>query len=436
MRPFFLLTLLFSSVLSSAQRPARVVFFRIDDESIPSRGAYDSWMQRTAALMKDEVQIADMSKLSLLVYTDAGTGGAYYFAPLANGDSLSNALATRPLDGGIAFVKISMDRARPTKTVLEPVSLAEFQNYFTEQPWMRKSFQKLGYTSLGHLADGFEVLPPVRVRPHKPLFSLTDSVFYNSKGKRTKKREAAWYRVARRDSAGLFGITDYYFPEHRLKTRSRFSTLDSESREGSYESYFRSGALESRGMYAENRMEGRWEFFRDSSAGGPWYTVEYRHGKQDGMLKSYYPDGRLKREEIRKIFRDTVREYDADPQPRIIERDSLMGGKRYDTEGREILFTPMHIMPKADFGLNSFLAKVLRYPREARIRGIEGRVVLQFTVSVHGEVLDTEVIRHADPLLDAEALRVVKMMPYWAPGELDDERVPVSFTLPVTFRLD
>jgi TonB family protein len=40
-----------------------------------------------------------------------------------------------------------------------------------------------------------------------------------------------------------------------------------------------------------------------------------------------------------------------------------------------------------------------------------------------------------DPLLDAEALRVLKLMPDWKPGKQRGQAVNVRFTLPVVFRL-
>jgi len=39
------------------------------------------------------------------------------------------------------------------------------------------------------------------------------------------------------------------------------------------------------------------------------------------------------------------------------------------------------------------------------------------------------------PLLDAEAIRVVKSMPRWMPGRLKGKPVRVKFNLPVTFCL-
>ena len=45
------------------------------------------------------------------------------------------------------------------------------------------------------------------------------------------------------------------------------------------------------------------------------------------------------------------------------------------------------------------------------------------------------VERSVHPLLDAEALRVIKRMPKWKPGKVNGEPVNVKYRLPITFKL-
>ena len=83
-----------------------------------------------------------------------------------------------------------------------------------------------------------------------------------------------------------------------------------------------------------------------------------------------------------------------------------------------------------------FLAKNIKYPEEAIKNGIQGRVIIQMVIKKDGSIADAKVVRHVDPLLDAEALRVVNLMPKWKPGKHKGEIVNVRFTLPVMFRLN
>ena len=83
-----------------------------------------------------------------------------------------------------------------------------------------------------------------------------------------------------------------------------------------------------------------------------------------------------------------------------------------------------------------FLQENIKYPAQAQSNGVQGRVIVQFVVNKDGSVSNDTVVRSVDPLLDAEALRVVRAMPNWIPGKQKGEPVRVRFTLPVTFRLD
>ena len=88
----------------------------------------------------------------------------------------------------------------------------------------------------------------------------------------------------------------------------------------------------------------------------------------------------------------------------------------------------------ADF--SKWVNERLVYPKEAKDKKIEGRLVLFFVFADHGEMTDVRVLRGADPLLDAEAVRVVSSSPAWVPGKnKDGEYVPVTYTFPVIFKL-
>ncbi|MDY0253834.1 MAG: energy transducer TonB [Tenuifilaceae bacterium] len=78
----------------------------------------------------------------------------------------------------------------------------------------------------------------------------------------------------------------------------------------------------------------------------------------------------------------------------------------------------------------------LKYPELAAQNGIQGRVTLEFTIDIDGSVTNVRVIKGIDPSLDAEALRVVSNSPKWSPGLQRGKPAKVSFTFPVTFRLN
>ncbi|MBP3638733.1 MAG: energy transducer TonB [Muribaculaceae bacterium] len=82
-----------------------------------------------------------------------------------------------------------------------------------------------------------------------------------------------------------------------------------------------------------------------------------------------------------------------------------------------------------------WLSDHINYPAAAAEEGVSGRVVVEFEVSKTGSIEKVRVIRGRHPALDKEALRVVKAMPKWNPGRNNGQPVKVTYTLPVTFRL-
>lgn len=85
--------------------------------------------------------------------------------------------------------------------------------------------------------------------------------------------------------------------------------------------------------------------------------------------------------------------------------------------------------------LRSYLSHNINYPEEAKEKELSGRVYIQFVIEKDGSVNDVKVMRSVDPLLDNEAVRVVKAMPKWKPGIEKGKPVRVKYVLPIIFKL-
>lgn len=85
--------------------------------------------------------------------------------------------------------------------------------------------------------------------------------------------------------------------------------------------------------------------------------------------------------------------------------------------------------------LMDYLSKNMQYPAEAQKQKIQGRVVVQMVVDAEGNVTNPRILRSENPLLDKEALRLMKEMPKWTPGKQNGKAVAVKYTLPVMFKL-
>lgn len=107
-------------------------------------------------------------------------------------------------------------------------------------------------------------------------------------------------------------------------------------------------------------------------------------------------------------------------------------------EAKEETLTVVDVMPQypgGDHELLKFIAQSIKYPTDAQEAGVQGRVICSFVVDKKGNIVEPKIIRGIDPSLDAEALRVIGMMPRWTPGRQDGKAVRVLYTVPITFRL-
>ncbi len=86
--------------------------------------------------------------------------------------------------------------------------------------------------------------------------------------------------------------------------------------------------------------------------------------------------------------------------------------------------------------MHKFITSTLNYPKEAIEKNIEGLVVYTFIVEKDGTLSNFNLIHHADPLLDAEALRILKAMPPWRPAKYKGEAVRAEAYLPMYFKIN
>ena len=103
-------------------------------------------------------------------------------------------------------------------------------------------------------------------------------------------------------------------------------------------------------------------------------------------------------------------------------------------------------MPEYPEGINKLMKDIRKstdnywkrkYPKGKPIypceQGISGRIIVSFVINENGQVTDPKVLRHVDKDLDKEAIRIIKSMPRWIPGEHKGKKVKVRYTLPVKF---
>jgi TonB family protein len=91
--------------------------------------------------------------------------------------------------------------------------------------------------------------------------------------------------------------------------------------------------------------------------------------------------------------------------------------------------------PGGEKGLLDFLSKNIRYPVDARINGITGRVYISFVVNEKGGCEDAVIMHGPTSEMNNEVMRVVGIMPGWKPGQFHGSNVKTALVLPVLFSL-
>jgi protein TonB len=115
------------------------------------------------------------------------------------------------------------------------------------------------------------------------------------------------------------------------------------------------------------------------------------------------------------------------------------GKNKTEVPDPETVYTQVDVMPVfngGDQAILNYIGKNTVYPEAAKLNNIAGRVIVKLVVEKDGSVAHVEILQSVDPLLDAEAIRVVSTLPkFEKPAMLNGKPVAVNFMLPITFKL-
>jgi TonB family protein len=257
--------------------------------------------------------------------------------------------------------------------------------------------------------------------------------YFNKDWLKTGNREeAAYYRTVEPARNGVILVRDYFI-SGKLQMFSECSSASPLKFNGKCIKYFESGAIDSEEYYIDNTIT--------------------------GAYKSYYEDGKLKKEMMYHPKRAVIIHYysetgvellpygkgiikhkgneDFDSYEEVEDSVSLAIFSVSRTKG-DTVYSMVEKPAEYKGGLSAMSQDVsfrLRYPKSARRNGVEGTVYVAFDVDKTGAIVDPHVIKGIDPDCDAEALATVASLPNWIPGEMHGKPVRSKFVLPIKFRL-
>lgn len=202
----------------------------------------------------------------------------------------------------------------------------------------------------------------------------------------------------------------YYYPDGTIKETDVYALFYDE-KNSKVTSYLVSEKL----MYPDGKVQEE-------------VAISYKGSKREETYdrKGYFPNGSIQFHETRDV-KDAYSLTFYDEAGNIIT----------ETPNN---FTPYMTMPEYPGGqgeLLYFLSESVQYPEECQKKGIQGKVICQFTVAKNGKIEDVRVVRSGGhPLLDREAMRVLRSMPKWKPGTKRGKPIRVKYTVPVNFALE
>ena len=130
----------------------------------------------------------------------------------------------------------------------------------------------------------------------------------------------------------------------------------------------------------------------------------------------------------------------------VIAQQKNMSMKPYENEVRKDTIDTLEVknerhkifdcwfppMPSFPGNIQQFLRTHLVWPAGRKNKNVEGRVVVKFYIDRNGSCSQFKVLRSLNSSFDAEALRVLKLMPKWNMSSM--ERGGAWYVLPVSFK--
>ncbi|HET9504313.1 MAG TPA: TonB family protein [Hymenobacter sp.] len=253
---------------------------------------------------------------------------------------------------------------------------------------------KYNYIVSGLLCLGFglseaaaqQTVPPLK----KEFLDSTFAVLPSATGA-MYRRETQW----RDSTAGE--VRDYYLSNGQLQSREELAHVAKQLPNGITETFTKSGQLTTH--------------------------AEFTNGRRTGELRTYYPSGQLKRRE------------------QFAATGLSSGGECFAADGKPVPFFAYEVMPRypeGDGGPQAIIRAMMRnfkYPKDALKAKVEGRVLVAFSVTEQGTVTDVHMIQSLFPSVDANAMQAVYQLKRFTPGQQDGRPVKVSFTMPISLRI-
>ncbi|TAJ12015.1 TonB family protein [Marinilabiliaceae bacterium JC017] len=116
-----------------------------------------------------------------------------------------------------------------------------------------------------------------------------------------------------------------------------------------------------------------------------------------------------------------------------IEAKNSLTSLKQDSVYSEVDKLP--VLKRSKGSYSAYFKKVVKYPPQEKLKGIEGDVFVSFVVGSDGNVYDVSITKGLNTSMDEEAIRVVSKSGPWKPGKKNKQNVNTQLIIPINFSL-
>jgi TonB family protein len=278
--------------------------------------------------------------------------------------------------------------------------------------------------------------------PLHVVSQVLDTMYFDINWNQANRSEAHYYRYISVDTSEAFRfyVEDYY-PDGQIQMRGTYKSIRPDNKDGHFVYWFENGNKQMECRYRDNILHGTlWEWYSSGEPeayqefrngllngeyiswrkdGNPKIHASYYNGEKHGNFRSFYPGGQMIRDDY-------------------FENGVLIEGRCYSEQGEPVEYFPYVQMPEFPGGqeaLHRFIRREMKYPQEARKKGLEGSVIILLTIDNEGYVRSSIVMKGDHKLFNEEAIRISRIFPRWTPGKVDGVPAPIQVSVPFEFRL-
>ena len=260
-----------------------------------------------------------------------------------------------------------------------------------------------------------------------------DDIYLTYQNQVTTNTNEAAYRREFYLEGGKWIVRDYYYPENKLQMEFSCNSIYPMEKEGPFKEFYLNGNVKEKGEFKRNFPRGYVKTFYDN---GNERSVKYYDLQETRFLHFYDESGQDLLDHGTGVFSY----YNEQGNKTWYKVEDSLAVASYEVTGhnQDTIFFVTGSTPRPEGGMRAFymgIQRSLRYPAEARRKGIEGKVFVQFIVNKEGKLEDIMTVKGIGYGCDAAAEKAVGESQAWIPAEFEGKKVKVRMILPITFKL-